>query len=132
MNEETAHFADVFAALGSEPRLDIMRLLFARSPEGMTVGDLQAQLKIPGSTLSHHLDKLRVEGLVAVRRDRQFLWYSANVATVEALLSFLYNGCSVCNRVAQPEQTLDLNLEKTPAREGIMFENFLRSIQTFF
>jgi ArsR family transcriptional regulator, arsenate/arsenite/antimonite-responsive transcriptional repressor / arsenate reductase (thioredoxin) len=135
MNEETAHFADVFAALGSEPRLDIMRLLFANSPDGMTVGELQAQLKIPSSTLSHHLDKLRVEGLVAVQRDRQFLWYSANIATVEALLSFLYNGCSVQNRVAQsaqPEQILDLNLEKTPAREGIMFENFLRSIQAFF
>lgn len=135
MNEDTAYYADVFAALGSEPRLDIMRLLFAAYPEGMTVGDLQAQLKIPNSTLSHHLEKLRVEGLVAVQRDRQFLWYSAEVTTIEALLTFLYNGCSVRNRVSrteQADQVPELNTENTPFQESFMFENFLRSVQAFF
>ncbi|MBW4507568.1 MAG: metalloregulator ArsR/SmtB family transcription factor [Scytonematopsis contorta HA4267-MV1] len=151
MNEDTAHYADVFAALGSEPRLDIMRLLFAAYPRGMPVGDLQAQLQIPNSTLSHHLEKLRVEGLVTVQRDRQFLWYSANVETIEALLAFLYNGCSVRNQVSHTEvsrteqaqqilekdleQSLEKNLkqnnENKPPEEGFMFENFLRSIQSF-
>jgi ATP-dependent Clp protease ATP-binding subunit ClpC len=135
MNEGAERYADIFAALGSEPRLDIMRRLFAAYPNGVTAGDLQTQLKIPNSTLSHHLEKLRVEGLVTVQRDRQFLWYSANVATIEAVLTFLYNGCSIHNRVSSAEQTeplLELNTENIPTQEGFMFENFLRSIQTFF
>jgi ATP-dependent Clp protease ATP-binding subunit ClpC len=135
MNEETVHYADIFAALGSEPRLEIMRLLFSVYPKGMTVGDLQIQLKIPSSTLSHHLEKLRVEGLVVVLRDRQFLWYSTNIATVEGLLLFLYNGCSVQKPVSQskaPDQLLELSPNNTPPQEGIMFENFVRSMQTFF
>ncbi len=147
MNEDTAYYADVFAALGSEPRLDIMRLLFAAYLRGMPVGDLQAQLQIPNSTLSHHLEKLRVEGLVTVQRDRQFLLYSANVETIEALLAFLYNGCSVRNQVSHAEvsrteqaqqileKSLEQNQEQTnenkPTQEGFMFENFIRSIQSF-
>jgi ATP-dependent Clp protease ATP-binding subunit ClpC len=132
---QSARYADIFAALGSEPRLDIMRLLFAAYPNGMTVGELQAQLQIPNSTLSHHLEKLRVEGLVTVQRDRQFLWYSANVETTEALLAFLYNGCAIRHPVSSQEQAyqaLELEIESIPSQEGFMFENFLRSVQTFF
>jgi ArsR family transcriptional regulator, arsenate/arsenite/antimonite-responsive transcriptional repressor / arsenate reductase (thioredoxin) len=93
-NKETARYADIFAALGSEPRLEIMRSLFATYPDGMTVGEIQEKLKIPNSTLSHHLEKLRIEGLVNSRKDRQFLWYSANAETMEDLLSFLTTGKS--------------------------------------
>jgi ATP-dependent Clp protease ATP-binding subunit ClpC len=135
MNQDSASYADVFAALGSEARLEIMRLLFAAYPEGMPVGDLQAKLKIPNSTLSHHLEKLRAEGLVTVQRDRQFLWYSAKVETIEGVLAFLYNGCSVRNQAFQTEQagqSLDLNTGNISTQEGFMFENFLRSVQTFF
>jgi ArsR family transcriptional regulator, arsenate/arsenite/antimonite-responsive transcriptional repressor / arsenate reductase (thioredoxin) len=137
MNEKSASYADVFAALGAEARLEVMRLLLAAYPKGMTVGDLQSQLKIPNSTLSHHLEKLRVENLVAVERDRQFLWYSANIETIEAVLTFLYNGCSnQVFRMEQADQTLELNLENTDpkntvSQEGFMFENLLRSAQTF-
>ncbi len=93
-NKETVRYADIFAALGSEPRLEIMRSLFATYPDGMTVGEIQEKLKIPNSTLSHHLEKLRIEGLVNSRKDRQFLWYSANAETMEDLLSFLTTGKS--------------------------------------
>jgi ATP-dependent Clp protease ATP-binding subunit ClpC len=133
-NAQSARFADVFAALGSEPRLEIMRLLFAAYPQGMTVGELQAQLQIPNSTLSHHLEKLRVEGLVKVQRDRQFLWYAADVETVETLLEFLYNGCAIRQAVPQIDQAyqaLELDVE-LPRQELFMFEDFLRSIQTFW
>jgi ArsR family transcriptional regulator, arsenate/arsenite/antimonite-responsive transcriptional repressor / arsenate reductase (thioredoxin) len=135
MIEDSAHYADVFAALGSEPRLDIMRLLFAVYPKGMTVGDLQAQLKIPNSTLSHHLEKLRVEDLVTVQRDRQFLWYCVNVAAIEALLTFLYNGCSVRDSLASAAQSyadLEQNTDDSPTQEGFMFVNIFQSVQTFF
>lgn len=135
MIEDSAHYADVFAALGSEPRLDIMRLLFAVYPKGMTVGDLQAQLKIPNSTLSHHLEKLRVEDLVTVQRDRQFLWYCVNVAAIEALLTFLYNGCSVRDSLASAAQSyadLEQNTDDSPTQESFMFVNIFQSVQTFF
>jgi ArsR family transcriptional regulator, arsenate/arsenite/antimonite-responsive transcriptional repressor / arsenate reductase (thioredoxin) len=138
MDEKSASYADVFAALGAEARLEVMRLLLAAYPKGMTVGDLQAQLKIPNSTLSHHLEKLRVEGLVTVQRDRQFLWYSANVEVIEAVLTFLYNGCSnPAFRVEQADRTLDLDPENTDSKntasqEGFMFENLFQSAQNFW
>lgn len=139
-NEDTARYADIFAALGSEPRLEIMRLLFAAYPNALTVGDLQAQLKIPNSTLSHHLEKLRVEGLVSSQRDRQFLRYSANASTLEELLTFLYNGCSVQEMPASVEQsragqaqaayqTMEL-AETSSQKEGMMFQRFLWSMQS--
>lgn len=88
--------ADRFAALGAQPRLRILRLLLAAHPEGLTVSDLQEELDIPGSTLSHHLEKLKREDLVRVRRDRQFLWYAANTAVLKDLIAFLYAEC--CSR----------------------------------
>jgi len=65
-SEQVAKFADMFSAMGTEARLRIMQLLLSAHPEGMVVGELQEELDIPNSTLSHHLDKLRHEGLVQV------------------------------------------------------------------
>ncbi|MGH9519776.1 MAG: ArsR/SmtB family transcription factor [Terriglobales bacterium] len=91
-----AVLADRFAALGAEPRLRVMRLLLAAHPTGLPAGELQGELDIPASTLSHHLDKLRREGLVAVRRDGTFLWYTADVDALRELLGYLYEEC--CTR----------------------------------
>ena len=77
---QVARFAERFSALGAEPRLQIIRLLLSAHPTGMVVGEIQDELGIPPSTLSHHLEKLKQVGLVAVRRDRQFLWYTATQA----------------------------------------------------
>jgi ArsR family transcriptional regulator, arsenate/arsenite/antimonite-responsive transcriptional repressor / arsenate reductase (thioredoxin) len=131
---DTAQYADIFAALGSEPRLEIMRLLFAAYPDTLTVGVLQAQLEIPHSTLSHHLEKLRVEGLVDVKRDRQFLCYSANVSAVEDLLSFLYNGCSISSRATSPSESYESIelVQNIPKKENFMLERFLQSIGVWF
>ena len=101
-NEETARYADMFAALGSEPRLQIVRLLLAAHPEGMTVGEIQAELEIPNSTLSHHLEKLRMEGLVNSRKDKQWLWCSANSEALQDLLAFLYAECCTRSKVVEP------------------------------
>ena len=76
--EQITRYADMFSAMGTEPRLRIMQLLLSAHPEGMVVGDIGAELEIPSSTLSHHLDKLKNEDLVKVRRDGTFLWYTAN------------------------------------------------------
>ncbi len=96
-------YADQFAAIGAEPRLRIMRLLLSAHPEGLVVGDIQAELDISPSTLSHHLDKLKNEDLVTVRRDRQFLWYAANADTLRGLLSFLYAECCSRNKAVSPK-----------------------------
>lgn len=102
--EETTHFADMFAAMGAEPRLRIMRLLLSAHPDGMVVGDIGGELDIPSSTLSHHLEKLKNEELVKVRRDGTFLWYSANTEALQQLLGFLYAECCTRNKAVAPEK----------------------------
>ena len=99
---DTARYADMFAALGAEPRLQIVRLLLSAHPDGLIVGDLQTELDIPNSTLSHHLEKLRMEGLVSVRKDKQWLWYSANAEALQDLLAFLYAECCTRSKVVEP------------------------------
>ena len=81
------------------PRLRIMRLLLAAHPAGITVGEIQEELGMAASTLSHHLEKLKNEDLAVVRRDRQFLWYSANTTALKELLAFLYSECCTRNQV---------------------------------
>src|SRR3977135_1597463 len=65
--------ADRFSAIGAEPRLQIVRLLLSAHPTGMVAGELQEELGIPASTLSHHLEKLKQVGLVKERREGTFL-----------------------------------------------------------
>lgn len=92
----TTRYADMFAALGTESRLQILRLLLTAHPEGLFVGEIQSELGIAASTLSHHLERLRGEGLAIVRREGTFLRYSANTAALEELLGFLFAEC--CSR----------------------------------
>ncbi|MGH9535168.1 MAG: ArsR/SmtB family transcription factor [Terriglobales bacterium] len=99
-------YADMLAALGAEPRLRIVRLLLSAHPEAMPAGEIAAELEIPASTLSHHLEKLRNEGLVRVRREGTFLWYGANTGTLEELLGFLYAECCTRNQAVEPRKIL--------------------------
>ena len=101
--EQITRYADMFAAMGTESRLRIMQLLLTAHPDGMIVGDIGNELDIPSSTLSHHLDKLKNEGLVRVRREGTFLWYSANHEALQGLLGFLYAECCTRNRVVEPK-----------------------------
>ncbi len=98
-----ARFADMLSAMGTEPRLRIMQLLLKSHPQGLVVGDIQEELGITGSTLSHHLEKLRHEGLVKMRRESRFLWYTADTAGLEQLLAFLYDECCSRNHAVAPE-----------------------------
>ena len=103
-NEQIARFAEMFAAMGTESRLRIMQLLLTAHPDGMVVGDLGNELDIPNSTLSHHLEKLKNEDLVRVRREGTFLWYSANTEGLQELLGFLYAECCTRNNVVKPKE----------------------------
>jgi DNA-binding transcriptional ArsR family regulator len=100
--EQIARYADMLSAMGTEPRLRVMQLLLTAHPEGLVVGDIGSELDIPSSTLSHHLDKLKNEDLVRVRRDGTFLWYSANAAALEELIGFLYAECCTRNNAVEP------------------------------
>jgi DNA-binding transcriptional ArsR family regulator len=106
--EQVARFADMFSALGTEPRLRIMRLLLSAHPEGMVVGDIIEELGITASTLSHHLDKLKNEDLVKVRRESTFLRYSANTEALQELLGFLYAECCTRNKAIEPRAIVKL------------------------
>jgi ArsR family transcriptional regulator, arsenate/arsenite/antimonite-responsive transcriptional repressor len=96
--EDVARYADQFQAMGTEPRLRIMQHLLSAHPDGLTVGEIQTELDIPNSTLSHHLDKLKNEDLVNVRREGTFLRYSANTESLQELLGFLYAECCTRNK----------------------------------
>ena len=103
-----AKLADLFSAMGTEPRLRIMRLLLSAHPEGLVVGEIQTELDIPNSTLSHHLEKLKSEGLVNVRRESTFLHYTANTEALQELLQFLYAECCTRNKAVKPQDIVQI------------------------
>jgi len=106
--ERIAKYADMFSAMGTEARLRIMQLLLSAHPEGMVVGEIQEELDIPNSTLSHHLDKLRMEDLVNVKRESTFLRYTANTDALQEVLQFLYAECCTRSKAVRPEQIVQI------------------------
>ena len=106
--ENVVKYADMFSAMGTEPRLRIMQLLLSAHPDGLVVGDIQQELVIPNSTLSHHLDKLKAEGLVGVRRESTFLHYTANTEALRELLQFLYAECCTRNKALNPKSIIQV------------------------
>lgn len=123
-------FADMCGALGAGSGLKIMRLLLAAHPAGMVAGEIHDHFGCSGSTLSHHLEKLRVEGLVKVRRDGTFLWYSADTRALRELLAFLYAECCTKNRVVLLDEIASLGWAETRLTEPVAMkgsENARRS-----
>ena len=102
--EDIIRFADMFTAMGTEPRLRIMQLLLSAHPEGLVVGEIITELGFSASTLSHHLEKLKHEDLVSVSREGTYLRYKANTEALQELLTFLYAECCTRNRVIKPEK----------------------------
>ena len=101
--------ADRFSALGSQPRLQLVRLLLSAHPTGMVAGEIQDELNIPAPTLSHHLEKLRQVGLVCVRRSGTFLWYTASTEALREVLGFLYDECCTRNRAVPAEAIVQIS-----------------------
>ena len=106
--DEIIRYADMFTAMGTEPRLRIMQLLLSAHPEGLGVGEIQAEVGTSPSTLSHHLEKLKHEDLVQVSREGTFLRYTANADALQELLSFLYAECCTRNRAINPEKIVQI------------------------
>jgi ArsR family transcriptional regulator len=106
--EDVARYADMFAAMGTESRLRIMQLLLSAHPEGLVVGEIQSELDISASTLSHHLDKLKNEGLIEMSREGTFLRYRASTSALQDLLGFLYAECCTRNRAVKSKHILEV------------------------
>jgi DNA-binding transcriptional ArsR family regulator len=106
--EQVTKYADMFSAMGTEARVRIMQLLLSAHPEGLVVGEIQEELDIPNSTLSHHLDKLKNEDLVNVRRESTFLRYTANTEALQELLQFLYAECCTRNKALKPQDIVPI------------------------
>jgi ArsR family transcriptional regulator, arsenate/arsenite/antimonite-responsive transcriptional repressor len=106
--EQVTRYADMFSAMGTEARLRIMQLLLSAHPAGLVVSEIQEELDIPNSTLSHHLDKLKNEGLVQVQRESTFLRYTANTEALQELLQFLYAECCTRNKAVKPRDIVQL------------------------
>jgi len=116
-SQAVTRYADMFAAMGAEPRLRIMQLLLTAHPQGLNVGDIQEELEIPASTLSHHLDKLKNEELVRVRREGTFLWYSANLEALQEVINFLYAECCTRNKAIEPGDLVAIGPAPGPSTE---------------
>jgi DNA-binding transcriptional ArsR family regulator len=106
--EQTTRYADMFAAMGTESRLRIMQLLLSAHPDGLVVGEIQEELGVSASNLSHHLDKLKNEELVTVTRQGTFLRCTANTETLRELLGFLYAECCTRNQAVKPEAIITI------------------------
>ena len=111
--EQITRYADMFAAMGTESRLRIMQLLLSAHPDGLVVGEIQEELGISASNLSHHLDKLKNEELIAVARQGTFLRCTANTRTLQELLGFLYAECCTRNQAVKPETIVTINQSST-------------------
>ena len=106
--EDIARYADMMSAMGTEARLRIMQLLLSAHPEGLVVGDIQEEMEIPNSTLSHHLDKLKNENLIQVKRESTFLRYTANTEALQELMQFLYSECCTRNKALRPRDIIEI------------------------
>ena len=105
---DVTRYADMFAALGAEPRLRIVRLLLSAHPDGLVVNEIQAETGVGGSTLSHHLEKLKHDELVTAEREKAFIRYRANSEALEELLGFLYAECCTRNKAVEPKRVASL------------------------
>ena len=106
--DNVVRFADMFAAMGTESRLRIMQLLLSAHPDGMVVGEIQQQLGISASNLSHHLDKLKHQQLIQVKREGTFLRCTANAQALQELLTFLYAECCTRSSAIKPGKIVTL------------------------
>ncbi len=115
--EQVTCYADMFAAMGAEPRLRIVHLLLTAHPQGLVAGDIQEELEIPASTLSHHLDKLKNVGLVNVRREGTYLWYTANTEALQEIINFLYAECCTRTKAIKPAEVVGIEQASLHGRE---------------
>jgi ArsR family transcriptional regulator, arsenate/arsenite/antimonite-responsive transcriptional repressor len=106
------------SALAQDNRLDVFRLLVRAGPEGMPAGDIASGLKIAPNTLTFHFDRLRMAGLVTVRREGRSMIYSAQYGIMNALLAYLTENC--CQRGSCAPARRKVAAPRTRRRENVV------------
>jgi len=106
--EQITRFADMLSAIGTESRLRITQLLLTAHPDGMVAGEIQAELGIGASNLSHHLEKLKHEGVLNVAREGSFLRYTVDTNALQELLTFLFSECCARTKAVKPDKIIQL------------------------
>ncbi len=106
--------AALLKELGHSTRLQIYRKLVTAGTNGLSVGTLQKELEIPGSTLSHHISALLAVSLIKQRRDGRTLYCTAQYDTLQKLLAFLTDQCCIDSEgiAVQDEQEIKINYWK--------------------
>jgi ArsR family transcriptional regulator, arsenate/arsenite/antimonite-responsive transcriptional repressor len=84
---------DSLAALAQETRLNIFRLLVRHAPKGLPAGRIAGRLRLPGPTLSFHLNVLTAADLIRPDKNGRSISYSANLESVNNLTNFLMENC---------------------------------------
>jgi ArsR family transcriptional regulator len=90
---KTQNAVAALAALAQDNRLDVFRLLVQAGPDGMAAGRVAEELNLAPNTLTFHFDRLRIAGLVTVRRDGRSMIYAARFETMNGLVAFLTENC---------------------------------------
>jgi len=86
-------FVSQLSALGQSGRLGIFRLLVRAGPQGTCVEEIKRRVRMPGSTLSHHLDALARCGLLTAHRAGRFIYYAVNWPKAAKLIQFMTEDC---------------------------------------
>jgi ArsR family transcriptional regulator len=102
MTSDTRRALAILGALAQETRLAVFRLLVEHSPDGLTAGAVAAQLSLAPATLSFHLKELAHADLVVARQEGRFIWYRANIDTMNDLVGYLTNNCCASSAVCDP------------------------------
>ena len=106
---KTKNALAALSALSQENRLAVFRLLVEHAPEGLPAGAVGERLSLAPATLSFHLKELAHAGLITARQDGRFIWYRADLATMDGLVSYLTDNCcrasSVCDTTCVPSRT---------------------------
>ena len=109
-------YVEQFGALGQHDRLQIFRLLVRAGPQGKCVDEIKRRVKMPGSTLSHHLDALTRCGLLAARRSGRFIFYAVDWSKTAKLIRFMTEDCCADLHTtlgAAPSRSLSANRRRS-------------------
>jgi ArsR family transcriptional regulator len=120
-NMEKTNAVAALAALAQDNRLEVFRLLVRAGPHGLSAGEVATSVGLPPNTLTFHFDRLRMAGLVTVRREGRSMIYAAQYDTMNALLAYLTENCCSGNRGSRTSSR-PLKL-KTPKHGGRALAN---------
>ncbi|TPH18131.1 ArsR/SmtB family transcription factor [Litorilituus lipolyticus] len=87
--------AKALKELGHPTRLAVFKRLVKAGEQGISVGTVQEELAIPGSTLSHHISGLVSAGFITQRREGRTLFCVVEYKKLESVLAFFQDECCI-------------------------------------